>query len=316
MNDREYMDTPTWFTNLYPENLDPEFCAEYLRVSKYHIDLTDLNSKENPCTVAEQYSCLAWRLAKLWYGAAEKKTRINDDFYKDRTDDFWVYSMADEFFGSMPDQIYQKLNSYLKMQKHELDLVIPESERWNWDKICDRYHKWSDATVETIIEFINQHSFETIHYVGNVDEGITKAIRKNEYYKLTIMDMLNKFESGYGYHFDDNLNFVDFGRPPWLERIPFYSEGGPVIPDLWIRDCGWNWEKQFDDILTFAMPRRPTHVILLGDAINHGLHEFYSWREQQDVYFGELKEEHALQYTNAQRAQLNKQDAHMRGERE
>jgi hypothetical protein len=322
MSDTEYLKTPAWFTKLYPENLGSEYCAKYMRVPKYHMGRDkngrlDFHSKGNPYSVAEQYSYLAKKLAKLWYGSFTKDGYIkNKAEYKDKSDSYWVDIHADEYFGAMPSKVHQKLNSYINMQKHELEPVVPEAERLSWEKICDHYHKWAETTIETIIEFINRHPVETIHYVGSVDDGITRAIRKNDHYKLTIMDMSNKFESGHGYHFDNDLNLVDFDRPPWLERIPFYSEGGPFIPDLWIRDCRWDWEKQLDDILTWSMPRRPTYVILLGDAIVHGLHEFYSWREEQDIYFGELKEEHVLGYTDDQRDNLIRRDAHMRGERE
>jgi len=302
MTESEYIEVPAWFLELCPKNLDAEVCAKFVQSPKWHWAEDSngrfiFNSKGRLYSIAEQYFYRCDSLAKAWHASAEKEYREKDEkfkhHYKDVPDEKGIYHWSEDYFGEMPDEVYKKLCAHINALKSELDPLVPDFERWSWERISDNYPKMPPVQVDCIIKYLTSVPVEIIHYVGSVDDMLTKMIMENGRYKLTVMDMYNKYETGFGYHFDKDLNMIYFGRPPWLyNKVGFYSEGGPRKADVWIRDFKWDSTTQLDILLTKYRFRCPLHLILIGEAIADGLHPYYDWNQDEGIYFGVLQDKH------------------------
>lgn len=306
MTEDEYTELVTWWESVCPTNLERELCARFLRPSY------------RPRSVAEKFEKFADDLARLWY-ASESKAGMapgSPDWYGKWSDDRWIYNWSDEFFGPLPKHVQAAVSGHIQALKPQLDERIPMEERWNWERYAAQYQQYPVAMTEKIIGFLDSKDIEVVHYNGYLDDGLVKAIRAANRYKLTGMDMSGRYEVGHGYHFDDELSLVYCGRPPWLEGVALYSEGGPTAPDACIRDTSWTRPDTFNTILTWHLtPRRPPYFVLITGAIQHGMHHFYEWTGDGELQLGVLKREHVLDLTEEEWAFRKQDDARMRGER-
>lgn len=138
------------------------------------------------------------------------------------------------------------------------------------------------------IDFIYILQCNTSYAVNELLRALVNAGR----YKVSALDMHDKFR-GRGYSFDKNWNLIYQGRPDWLNGIPIYSEGAPMVIDVWIQD--YDYASPIHTLVAGERRPRPKHYILIGDAIETGLNEYYNWEIVHDIYFGQIKAEHVQQ---------------------
>jgi len=122
--------------------------------------------------------------------------------------------------------------------------------------------------IDRIMEILLASPYRTVHYVGQADEGLLRALLADrERLKVTVMDMPDRWKTGYAFCYDED----EFGkhlpreRPDWLEGVPFHQEGAPDH-DILIQDWPWDSYDQLENTVAFEGRRPPKWLLLFGFA--------------------------------------------------
>jgi len=298
-SDDKYDTLPDWWLELCPENFTRDFCLEKIRPSRYRMAI-DKDGKAlwdvrgEPYSLAEKILSTANSLATVW-AASEFKTQFtesNRKGYGHHTDQSWYETGEEEGSGILPRKIAQQLSKHLENLKDELQSDAVTTGRRPLPVDFDAWPHLPEAKITQIINYLAVRPVEVVHYLGYADTEILRALVKTGRYKVSALDMHDKF-GGRGYSFDKNWNILYQGRPDWLNGIPIYSEGAPLVIDVWIQD--YEYGSAIHSLLEGGPRPRPKNFILIGKAIETGLNDYYEWKIVHDVYFGQLKPEHEQQ---------------------
>lgn len=317
----ELGELPSWWQYVCPTNLDQEMCRSFLRPPIWHRvrdneGVPVIGTQGRRYTFAEQYIHFAERLAKLWHASREKAdlAASSPDWYGKWTDHSWIYNWADEYCGPLPYDIALRVTKELASTP-DIESLISSEERWSWEKLTSQNSLYPAPLAESLLQLLGQHPIETVHYIGWLDDAICQGIVGAGRYKLTGLSQYGRYEYAPGYRFDNDLALTFFDRPPWLTGIALYQEGAPKLADVWIRDCPWDSPTQLAELLDGYRARlRMTYLVLIGEAVEHGRHPYYDWKESSGVHFGVLQDKHLPALTDEEREMYRDMDRGMRGE--
>jgi hypothetical protein len=164
------------------------------------------------------------------------------------------------------------------------------------------------GTVSAIRTFLRGRTFNTVHYVGHADEGLIKALIREERYTLSLMDYRDRHHRAA--HFWDDEGSKGLSTPvvpDWLDGIPTYHGGSPAHEVL-LQDIPWlpgqveSWSAPASrDPRKMQMtissggrsrptltpwPRVPTCIVLFGDAQPDTEHPGYAWQTIESIRIG------------------------------
>lgn len=150
----------------------------------------------------------------------------------------------------------------------------------------------TDDMLREIVDFLGNNPVRFVHYVGNADEHLIKALIAAGRYEISLLDVHDRYGASARTFRDEGDPPVDIQEPEWLKGVTCYIEGGPAKIDALIWDDKWQFRNQLDKILHFHSGKRPRFIILIGAAIADGRHHFYDWTERAGLLFGQLKAGH------------------------
>jgi len=145
----------------------------------------------------------------------------------------------------------------------------------------------SDDVLRAVIGFLQSRPVRFVHYCGEADEGLVKALIACDRYEISRVDRKDKYGAGARCYWEEGDPPVEIEPPEWFDKVTCYVEGGPNRIDALIWDDKWLYPGQLDKILNKAL--RPRFIILAGPAITDARHPFCDWTEDNGLLFGELK---------------------------
>jgi|GEM_PF-2276639 len=147
----------------------------------------------------------------------------------------------------------------------------------------------SADVISEIVELAGSLAAKMIHYVGYADAQLLQALKNQDCYQLSIMDMFNRTKRSTHFWNDEfQLDLKNYPIPEWMTGISSYEEGAPDA-DLWLRDIPWDSADQFAEIVSFKRKNAPNHLILFGDAQLNTVHPKYTWERREHLTVGHKK---------------------------
>ena len=133
----------------------------------------------------------------------------------------------------------------------------------------------SQETISSIVEIIRYSGMKVVHYVGDADERLMKAILDlGDDYQLSVMDEADSWGCYFqSWAHEEGYETPQDRRPDWLKRVAFYFEGAPFHKEILIRDWAWDGLHHYDSIKSLRL------MILFGEGTKYSL----PWEEIRDI---------------------------------